>query len=798
MTLKYFSFFCYNRDGDIMKNIKITAKDIVKFIHSGGDLTSEFQSNKRALEGIEAHNFLQRKYKEEDKKEVFLETIFEYGEYSFHITGRMDGLLIENNKYIIEEIKSTKIDLELMEIDTRPEHLMQAKMYAYIFALNNELKSINVRLTYIAVEGYETKSFNKRYNLSQLHKFFSNTIIEYTKWLIIYNQHQSEKLKSIEGLVFPFEEYREGQYKFMGAVYQTLIKKDILYSVAPTGIGKTVGSLYSALKTIKNEKEKIFYLTAKNAGKKIVVDTVNLLKENGLICKTTVINSKEVMCLMDKVDCDPDICPYSKGFFNRLREAVNDIFVHNDVYDMKIIKEYGIYHSICPHEFSLEISNYSDVVICDYNYAFDPRVHLIRYFEDDYYTPKLLIDEAHNMVDRTRNMYSSSLSKKSLVNLRKAANKVKPSIRSKVNKLLKYIDEFTIINEVEKIKFYYQDNLDIELISIMEGLNKKIEKILSEKKKFLNRDKVLDGYFELIQFVRISEFYNDNYRFIVQAVDDDIIITLSCLDASKYILDTIKSRVSGTVLFSATLSPIDYYVKLITNGEGKTISIPSPFKQSHLGLFIDDTTSTRYRDRDRSIDNIIDSIYALAETKIGNYIIFFPSYVYLNMVLKQFNTEDYEMLIQTRNMSMKQRKEMLNEFNCLSDKSRVAFFVLGGSFSEGIDYIGDMLNGVLIVGVAMPQYNKYNELLRNYFDDQFNEGFDYAYTYPGMNKVIQAVGRVIRTNHDIGVAILFDDRYSHNKYKMLFPKNWSHKKVIGKGQYLQSYLSQFWDEQDNN
>ncbi|MCK5761420.1 MAG: PD-(D/E)XK nuclease family protein [Candidatus Izimaplasma sp.] len=778
-----------------MKNIKITAKDIVKFIHSGGDLTSEFQSNKRALEGIEAHSYLQNKYKECDKKEVSVETLFEYGKYSFYITGRMDGLLIEDKRLIIEEIKSTKADLALLEIDTRPEHLMQAKMYAYMYAKNNNLKSINVRLTYIAVEGYKAKSFNKRYNFSQLTKFFTNTIEQYVKWLEIFNKHQEEKLMSIEGLVFPFEEYREGQHKFMGAVYQTLIKKDILYSIAPTGIGKTIGSLYSALKTIKNEKEKIFYLTAKNAGKKIVVDTVNLLKENGLICKTTVINSKESMCLMDKVDCDPEICPYAKGFFDRLREAVKDIFVHNDVYDMKLIKAYGELHSICPHEFSLELSNYSDLVICDYNYAFDPRVHLIRYFEDDYYTPKLLIDEAHNMVDRSRNMYSASLKKESLINLRKAANKVKPSIKGNVKKLIDYIDQFVVKNEIEKARFFNQDDMDMTLIKLTEVITNKLERVLAENKKFTKRDQILEGYFELLQFVRISEFYNDNYQYIVQSIDDDIVITLSCLDASNYILDTIESRVSGVVLFSATLFPVDYYVKLITKGVGKTISIPSPFTQSHLGLFVDESTSTRYRDRPRSVGNIIDSIYAIAETKIGNYIIFFPSYVYLNMVLEEFNSEEYEMLIQTRNMSSYQRNKMLNEFNSLGDRSRLGFFVLGGSFSEGIDYIGDMLSGVLIVGVAMPQFNKYNELLRNHFDNEFNEGFDYAYTYPGMNKVIQAVGRVIRTNDDLGIAVLFDDRYSHPKYRSLFPKNWSHYIPINKGQFLQSYIAEFWNKQ---
>jgi len=401
------------------------------------------------------------------------------------------------------------------------------------------------------------------------------------------------------------------------------------------------------------------------------------------------------------------------------------------------------------------------------------------------------------MVDRSRSMYSATIKKESLIKLRKAANKIKPSVRSRIKKLLDYIDKFVENNEIIKAQFYYQDEMDADLVMLVEGLTNKLEQALNENKKYANRDKVLDGYFELLQFVRISEYYNDNYKYTVKIEGDDVLVTLSCLDASNYILETIKNRVSGVVLFSATLFPVDYYVKLITHGEGKTISIPSPFKQSHLGLFVDDSTSTRYRDRGRSIDNIIDSIYAIAETRLGNYIIFFPSYVYLNMVLEEFNTEDYEMLVQTRNMSLRQRNTMLNEFNNVGDKSRIAFFVLGGSFSEGIDYIGDMLSGVLIVGVAMPQFNKYNELLRNHFDNEFNEGFDYAYTYPGMNKVIQAVGRVIRTDEDKGIAVLFDDRYSHKKYRELFPRNWNHAIQIGKGQYLQSFIHKFWEKQKN-
>jgi DNA excision repair protein ERCC-2 len=777
-----------------MKNIRISAKDIVEFIYSGGDLTNEFSSNKRAQEGTEVHKYIQDMYEEEDQKEVFVETLFEHEDYSFHITGRMDGLLKIDNKLVIEEIKSTKLDLELIEIDTRPEHLMQAKMYAYMYVLKHELKSINVRLTYVELGEYKTKHFEKRFNKTQLTKFFEKTIFEYTKWLKIYDEHQVNKLKSIEGLKFPFDDYREGQYTFMGAIYQTLMAKDILYSIAPTGIGKTVGSVYSALKTIKDEKEKVFYLTAKNAGKRIVVDTINLLKENGLVSKTVVINSKESMCLMDKVDCDPDICPYAKGFFDRLKEGLNDIFVHQDVYDMKLIKDYGEYHKICPHEFSLSISNYCDVIVCDYNYAFDPRTHLIRYFDDDYYTPKLLIDEAHNMVDRSRSMYSSTISKESLINLRKATSKVKPSPRSSINNLIKYIEEFVEENEVEKARFYYQNELDEKVLRYIERITNKLDQILAENKKFQNRDKVLDGYFELIQFMKISDYYNDSYRYVLEYRDSDITITQMCLDASVYILDVINRRANGAVFFSATLDPLEYYVKLITNGQGKSLRIASPFKQKNLGLFVDNNTSTRYRDRERSIDNIIDTIYAMLETKVGNYIVFFPSYQYLEMVFEHFDNESYQVYKQERNMNQYSRNKLLQEFSQVDDFVKVGFFVLGGSFSEGVDYIGDMLSGVLIVGVALPQFNKHNELLRSYFDEHFDEGFDYAYTYPGMNKVVQAVGRVIRTETDQGIAILFDDRYTHGKYLDLYPKHWNHYKVIKRNEYIQNALEDFWNK----
>ncbi|MCF7925584.1 MAG: PD-(D/E)XK nuclease family protein [Candidatus Izimaplasma sp.] len=780
-----------------MKQIRISVKELVTFIHRGGDLTNEFKSNARAKQGTELHTFLQEQYRETDDKEVSVKTLVEKEDYEITLSGRIDGVLLREGTVIIEEIKSTSVALELIDETSRPEHLAQARMYAYMYLKTRKQRSITVYLTYIHTQSKHVKIIKKRYNQTQLKRFFNDTIDAYITWLEIYETHQAKRQSSIEGLTFPFSDYREGQYTFMGAIYQTLIQKDILYSIAPTGIGKTVAALFSSLKTLDKETDKIFYLTAKNQGKQIVIDTVNLLKTHGLITKSVVLHSKEAMCLMDKVDCDPDICPYAKGYFEREKAALEDIFVHDDVYEQTLIKQYGEFHTICPHEFSLSISNYSDIIICDYNYAFDPRVHLIRYFEENFYTPKLLIDEAHNMVDRSRNMYSATLSEQSLINLRQAVAGFKGTIHAALNAVIGNVNTLKETHQLIKNPFYYQSENDIELIEKIDFLIVQLEKILVENKKFKTRKDVLDVYFELMQYRRISEFFNEHYKLFIEYQNAFISITQRCFNASQFIAEIIEYQTDGAILFSATLEPIDYYVKLITNGQGKTIQIPSPFDPLCLGLFVEGSTSTRYRDRDLSINKIIDTIYAMLEAKHGNYIAFFPSYAYMNKVLELFDQSQYHVVIQEPRMRYNERIELLQSFQQDSDTSTVGFFVLGGSFSEGIDYVGDLLHGVLIVGVALPMFNQENELLRSYFESHHENGFHYAYTYPGMNKVIQAVGRVIRQDEDKGIAILFDDRYLHHTYQQLFPKHWSHNTTIPHNDYIINYLKAFWKTDDD-
>ncbi|MFP4286262.1 MAG: ATP-dependent DNA helicase [Candidatus Izemoplasmataceae bacterium] len=778
-----------------METINKSVKDLVSFIYASGDLSSEASTKKRALLGTKIHQAHQATYLAQDLKEVSVNYVGTHFDYTFNLSGRIDGIL-NRETLILEEIKSISTSLDLIKEDTFPAHLMQAKLYAYIYLITHDLKSITVYLTYIHTESNELKRFTKRYRLDHLKKAFLDTLKAYLDWHKIYENHQFEKRKSIEGLTFPFIDYREGQYPFMGAVYQTLIKKDILYATAPTGIGKTIAAIFSGLKTLSQESEKLFYLTAKNQGKTIAVETTERLKSHGLKIKAITLNSKENMCLMDEVDCDPEICPYAKGFYNRLNDALKDIFVHDDVYDATLIKSYGEYHKICPHEFALEISNYSDLIICDYNYVFDPRIKLIRFFEDHYYKPKLLIDEAHNLVDRSRSMYSSELSYQALIEFASLIKDFKNPLTLRINQLILVMESLLKESDALKIKLYVSEHLPVNLLEAIQKALMSCDEFLTEHKKHPLRKAIRTMYFDLMQFARISEYFSKSYRFTIKASDEVTLFTIDCFDASSELKTILDESTHGTIFFSATLNPVDYYAYLLSKGEGLKFEVPSPFDPKHLGLFIDISTSTKFKDRTLSVPRIIDTIYAMLESKNGNYIAFFPSYAYMQMILDQFDTSHYEVMIQSKDMTLFERTEFLKTFKEKSDVPKILFSVLGGSFSEGIDYVGDMLHGVLVVGVALPQYNKYNELLKEYFNGLGFNGFDYAYTFPGMNKVIQAVGRVIRTDTDYGVAVLLDNRYKSLKYQALFPSHWVHPNYLYEEDFLSDFLNEFWKKKE--
>lgn len=779
-----------------LRQFRIGITDLVSFLFSSGDLSSETFQNVSLLEGTRAHQYVQDLYTSDDFSEISISYRYEIENSILELTGRMDGLISNGQSYIIDEIKSTRKKITHDEFTFNTEHLAQLKFYAYMYLKNNQLTEINGQIKYVQLSDYQTRIFSFTFYMIDLEVFVYHALKDYLEWIDILEAHQKRKLTSIGKIEFPFLSYRRGQKEMMSAIYQTIKDDDILYAIAPTGIGKTMASLFSAIKAIDNEKQKIFYATAKTQGKIIAIDSIQLLENKGLHIKILEITAKDSICFLEKRNCDPEVCPFAKGFFDRLKDATIDVFSNESILDRKTIEKYALKHEICPFEYSLYISYFVDIIICDYNYIFDPRVHLVRYFDDNNYQPLLLIDEAHNMVSRSREMYSATIYKSDLIKLRRLSQKIKPSLKGPIKKVL---DSLVIYeNRLSYAYFLSDKDLNPLVLEQIKNLLIKIENTLKENYKHQNKSQILDIYFQFLAFVRIYEYYNETYLTNLYKTDsEDLAVELRCLDASEYILDTLQNKSYGTTFFSATLYPIEYYKKLISKDVGETLKIKSPFPPENLKLILYNSLSTRYKDRASSLNNVIETIIQVVLVKQGNYIAFFPSYQYLNDVYDKLKNSSIELIIQERNMDQQQREQTIHMFKSESARTRLGLFVMGGIFSEGIDYIGDMLAGVIIVGVGLPMVNELNNQLKDYYSLQFNKGFDYAYQYPGMNKVIQAVGRVIRTATDRGVAILIDDRFDTPYYRKLFPLEWRKFSRINNQKQLKQSLFEFWYKKED-
>ena len=752
----------------------IAVKELAYFVCQSGNLTTEFFSNHDLETGKKIHDYHQSHYNELSKKEVYIKSEFSVSNEIYILHGYIDGVLNIDNKIIIEEIKSTSLDLDEITLDYHKEHLAQLQIYGYLYAINNDLENVNLRLTYISVIDYIPKTFELSMSVNELENFVMKILEEYIEWLKLLDEASKVKEKTIASIKFPFKEKREGQQKLMGAVYQNMINEDILFSIAPTGIGKTMATLFAALKSLKN-KDKLFYITAKGSGKNAPLDAIELLSKNGLKMKTIDITAKRKICNCNKKNCNPDDCPFAIGFFDRLKAATFDIFKSHDIFSREVISDVASKHSICAFEFSLYLSYFCDLVIADYNYVFDPKAHLIRYFDDDKYKPKVLVDEAHNLVSRSKEMYSATICESEIRLLRKRLSSYKPSCRKLCNNALEIFDKYHDL--LAEKALYVSIEMDLELNKALKQIKERVDEIFLENKLVKNRDEILDIYFKIMDFLRVSDFYCDTHRLLGKINNDDVIISYNCLDASKFILETINESIYGITFFSATLYPITYYMDLLTKGNGKYLQLQSPFDPNNLQIIINKEISTKYVDRETSIDTIIETIETIAK-KEGNYIIFFPSYTYLNMVYEKIDNPDFECIIQTNNLDEEDKEKIIEKFKTTTN-TKFGFFVMGGVFSEGIDFIGEALSGVIIVGVGLPLVCDENNILKDYFEEKYpNKGFDYAYVYPGFTKVIQAVGRVIRDENDKGVAVLMDNRFTQLRYTQLMPPHWKNIKVI--------------------
>lgn len=776
-----------------MIQIKLSVKNLVEFIYRTGDLNAAYLSPERANVGSRLHRMIQKNGGSAYQSEVYLKETTQLDDsVCFVIDGRADGIITTADHIIIDEIKSVTCDEEAIHEDMNFTHWAQAYAYAYIYAKQHALESVIVQLTYVQIDSDHIKQFQREQTFAELEQFYLEMLTEYRKWAM-RRQHFSEiRDLSIQNLAFPFPQYRPGQRELAIAVYKTILDEDILFAQAPTGIGKTISTLFPALKALREQKcERIFYLCAKNLTAKAAQDSVRLMMDQGLRIKCVSIMAKDKMCLLDERHCDPEICPYAKGYYNRLKAALAKLLDEYDAMDKECFQSIGRAYEVCPFELSLDASSYADLIICDYNYAFDPRVYLKRFFTEPQ-KHLLLIDEAHNMVDRARAMYSAQLSKSQFRTLYSLIDRDAKPLRRMIRKVIKHFDE--LAEQGNEHGFYADKEPCDSLLDLLDPLAQAIDRYRQKKGEI--DEEILTIYFEILAFLRIADLYDDHFITWIKQDAHDITIKQFCMNPCRAVSQTLALG-KGAVFFSATLTPIRYYHDLLlTKANQKNIALPSPFDPQKAKLLIHRGIDTRYRVRAASIKPICDTIAATVRQKVGNYIVFFPSYAYLNQVAEAFNTlyADIDIMIQESDMDDQQRRAFLAQFES-HDQTMVCFCVLGGLFGEGIDFKGEALIGVIIVGVGLPQINEETDLLRDYFDQTYGKGYDYAYRIPGMNKVLQAAGRLIRDQEDYGVILLLDERYTGAAYRSLLPRHMSHYEVVDNDEELQKHLVEFWQHQ---
>lgn len=783
-----------------MITLSLSVHQIVDFLFRSGDIDDRIYNTSSMLEGTRLHKFYQDRQGNNYLKEYYLKYIFYVDDYELIVDGRSDGIIL-GPIVTIEEIKTTVDDLDHFFKENEMWHLAQAEFYAYIYAKTNNLNKINVSLMYF--------SQNKKDRLKKLYNYdfdileqkiycYLNDYLSYQKTFLIKERIRDESLKNLS---FPFPFIRNGQNELIESTIECVLNHTSNFVEASTGIGKTISTLYGSLCLMKDKRiDKIFYSTPKNSGFLSAINALNIFKNKDVRLTSVEIIAKDKACLNKKRigKCNPDECKFTIGYYDKLKEVIKEIVLNNDIIDANLIKKYALKYTMCPFELSLDLSLLADVIISDYNYLFDPISQLKRYFEspDKQYKMIALIDEAHNMVNRSVDMFSSILSSssffKALTDLKKIRNKQIMKIYNSLEEYFNYYLEFDFSEQKE----FILDSLNIDFVLRLKKYNEEIKKYRLKHKKFKSEN--VDNFNrDLYRFLLIYDYYikyKDQYKlFIRSEKEDEITLNMMCLDASKFIVSSLN-HFEGSIFFSATLSPIDYYINLIVNNNNnvKTLSLPSPFNKENFKVLVDNSTSFIYKDRLLTIDKIKEYILTFSKKRKGNYMVFCPSYKYLETLKLVLKDDDLNIIYQEKNMTNVSKDLFLNEFKEKVNKTTVGVVVLGGIFSEGIDLVGDRLNGVIILGIGLPSISFENELKKEYYNSLSYNGFEYAYINVGINKITQALGRLIRSENDKGIALLIDYRYKNKTYIPLFNDKWSNHKVIKNKYELEDELDKFY------
>ena len=777
--------------------VELSVRGLVEFVLRCGSIDSRFAGFDRANEGSRIHRKLQKAAGPNYRAEVRMKGVRVVDGIEYHLDGRADGVIEEENGFVIDEIKTTAAPAEMLTEDFNPLHWAQAKCYAAFFCADNDLRDITVQITYVQVDTEEIIRHRRVFSSLELENFLTQTLRLYTPWAVFSEERKAQRDGDIAALRFPYPSYREGQYRFAAAVYKTISARGRLFAAAPTGIGKTISTLFPAVKALgEGRGERIFYLTAKTVTRTAAEKAVADLRGAGgpLRLRAVTLTAKDKICPQAERICTPEACPRANGYFDRVNDALYRFLTQSEHYTREAILSFCEAENLCPFEFALDVSLFCDVIICDYNYLFDPVVSLKRFFAEEGGEHIFLVDEAHNLVDRARDMYSAALNKSAFVAAKKIVGKQHKKLSAALTKANSLLLELRKEHAAER-KVLIPEGLP-DLNKLLSRVEAAAQEFLEEHREGEAHDEILQLFFDVRFFLRIAELYDEHFTTVLTASGSELHVQLLCLDAAPFV-DASLSLGRAAVLFSATLFPTEYFLRTLgCEDKAKRIFLTSPFPQSNLCLLAADAVSTRYADRERTLGEVCGMIAETVRARAGHYLIFFPSYAYLRQAEAHLTDHfaDMPLLVQKSGMTEDERDAFLAQFAGAPDETLAALCVLGGVFSEGIDLAGEQLIGSVIVGVGLPQIGPELDALRNYYDGTCGAGFEYAYQFPGMNKVLQAAGRVIRTESDRGVVVLIDDRYRRADYRALMPPHWSHARSVRGTNELRAALDAFWAE----
>ena len=794
-------------------SVELSVRELCARAFCGGDIDDRFHTSADSLHvGSEAHRKIQKEAGAFYFAEVSLSNTFMHRGVYYTVSGRADGIIRSSGKIIVDEIKSVRP----FDFYAPPKEIFiaQMKCYAYFIACRDELETVCGRITYVNSENGKIKYYNYSYNIDELRCWYEGVISKVSRSAEFIKYRIETALPSLRNLTFPYEELREGQEIMIRECYSAIKRGERLFAQAPTGTGKTVSSLYPAVRAVGAEMaDKVFYLTAKASTRREAYRAAGKLFEGGGKLKTVVLNAKEQMCKCgarlaggSENLCNPVSCEFAAGYYDRAQDAIFEMLSNYSGFTGQLISQIALKYRICPYELSLDLSEYCDVIICDYNYVFDPSVYLRRYFSDGAERGKyvFLIDEAHNLADRARDMYSAVLKRSSFESIYAMIDPSEKDIEEAFGSLILEFrglralckDSLVKDSDGDERGFYMAKAHPERMLSKLVDFKRKAELWLKKNGESFLKQPIEKLLSEVRRYLVISEYFDERFLFYTEISGGDCLAKIYCLDPSN-IVDIIQAKAVSTVLFSATLTPSDYFVDVLGGGKKSyEISLPSPFESENLCLAIADYLSVRYEDRKKNTARYAAAIAAAVSARLGNYMVYFPSYDMLEGVAASFAQKypQIKMIVQKKNMTSKEKEEFLDSFKDDNDEYRIGFCVLGGSFSEGVDLPGSRLIGAVIFGVGLPGISNEKNIIRDYFDVQNGCGYDYAYTFPGMNNVMQAAGRVIRRYEDRGVVVLVDDRYASDKYTKLFPNHWSEVQYAGNARSLAEIIKRFWDK----